>query len=253
MIEYAAELINTFKIVNKKSTPREALRGKHTLRRLAEFGENVLWLPEIWESSRMEKLESKFEKGIWLGVCPRTDEAIIGSCSGIVRAGTVKRQAIEEAWKSTSMLSVAVTPWTMARQSKHHELTVENDDAETLVKVDNRWPAIRGGSGSPEKTFRKLATRTVAWAATRCAHPSRPRGRVNIVDDEFKMILEVQKKVDKGSRRRRSDSRRPWSEQVRGLRVWECERQCVGTRKGLHRLQPRQEAVRRREPPVKGA
>ena len=46
MIEYAAELINMLKIVHKKSTPREALRGKHTLRRLAEFGECVLWLPE---------------------------------------------------------------------------------------------------------------------------------------------------------------------------------------------------------------
>ena len=70
MIEYAAELINMFKIVNNKSTPREALRGKHTLRRLPEFGENVLWLPETWESGRMEKLEPKFEKGIWSGVCP---------------------------------------------------------------------------------------------------------------------------------------------------------------------------------------
>ena len=65
MIEYATGLINMFKIVNKKSTPREALRGKHThtLRSLAEFGENVLRLPQTWESGRMEKLEPKFEKG----------------------------------------------------------------------------------------------------------------------------------------------------------------------------------------------
>ena len=104
MIEYAAELINMCKIVNKKSTPRQALRGKHTLRRLAEFGENVLWLPETWESGRTEKLEPKLEKGIWLGVCLPTDEAIIGSSIGIVRARTVKRQAIEEAWNSTSLL-----------------------------------------------------------------------------------------------------------------------------------------------------
>ena len=80
------------------------------MRRLAEFGENVLWLPETWESGRMEKLEPKVEQGIWLGGCSRTDEAIIGTSSGIVRAGTVKRQAIEEAWKSTTLLSVAVTP-----------------------------------------------------------------------------------------------------------------------------------------------
>ena len=85
----------------------------------------------------MEKLEPKFEQGIWLGVCSRTDEAIIGTAGGIVRAGTVKRQAIEDAWKSTSLLSVAITPWTMGRQNKRRELTVENDDAEKLIKVDD--------------------------------------------------------------------------------------------------------------------
>ena len=137
MIEYAVELINMFITINKKLTPREALWGKHTLRRLAEFGKNVLWLAETWESGRMEKLEPKFEQGIWLGVCSRTEEAIIGSTKGIVRAGTAKRQAIEEAWKSTSLLSVANTPWNTGRQSKRHELTVENDEAEKLIKVDD--------------------------------------------------------------------------------------------------------------------
>ena len=64
---------------------------------MAEFGENVLWLPDTWEGGRMEKLEPKFERGVWLGVCPRTDEEIIGTPAGTVRAGNVKRQAIEDA------------------------------------------------------------------------------------------------------------------------------------------------------------
>ena len=67
MIEYAAGLTNVLKIINKKLTPREALRGKRTLRRLAEFGEHVLWLPDTWEIGRMEKLEPKVEQVIWLG------------------------------------------------------------------------------------------------------------------------------------------------------------------------------------------
>ena len=85
----------------------------------------------------MEKLEPKFKQGVWLGVCPRKDEAIIGASSGIVRAGTVKRQAIEDAWKSTSLLSVSTTPWTIGRQSKRHELTVEDDEVEKVIKVDD--------------------------------------------------------------------------------------------------------------------
>ena len=48
MVEYAAEVINRFRVINGKMTPREAIRGKHVMRRMAEFGKNVLWLPETW-------------------------------------------------------------------------------------------------------------------------------------------------------------------------------------------------------------
>ncbi len=96
-----------------------------------------MWLPETWESGRMEKLEPKFEHGVWLGVCPRTDEAIIGTTGGIVRAGTVKRRAMEEAWNAKVLLSLRHGPWNLGRQSKRHELTVENDEEEPLTKVDD--------------------------------------------------------------------------------------------------------------------
>ena len=83
--------------------PREAIRGKHAMRIMAEFGENVLWLPETWEGGREEKVEPKFEKGLWIRECSRTDEAIIGTPAGVVRAGAVKRQATEDAWKASSL------------------------------------------------------------------------------------------------------------------------------------------------------
>ena len=83
-----------------------------------------------WKSS------SRSSRGVWLGVCPRTDEATIVTPAGIVRAGTVKRQAIEDAWKASSLLSISTTPWTTGKQSKRHELTVENEEEEKIVKVD---------------------------------------------------------------------------------------------------------------------
>ena len=80
---------------------------------MSAYGECVLLLPETCESGRMEKLEPKFEKGVWLGVCPRTDEAIIGTATGIVRAGTVKNQTIEEVWNDEQLLATTIThgPW----------------------------------------------------------------------------------------------------------------------------------------------
>ena len=84
----------------------------------------------------MGKLVQKFERGVCLGVCPRTDEAIMCTPAGIVRAGTVKLHAIKDAWKASSLLSISTTPWTTGRHSKRHELTVENDEEEKLIKVD---------------------------------------------------------------------------------------------------------------------
>ena len=113
MVEYASETIYRFRIVREESTARELLRGKHEIRRMAEFGECSLWLPETWASGRMEKSELKFEKGVWLGVCPRTDEAIVGTTTGIARAGTVKRQRSEEACNAEQLLAISITPWTV--------------------------------------------------------------------------------------------------------------------------------------------
>ena len=110
-----------------------------------------------------------------------------GYTGGIVRAGTVKRQAIEQAWKSTSFLSVI--PWTIGRQSKRHELTVEDDEVEKVIKVDD------------------------------FELPSDPR-RFGITKEDIERVghpdLKGTEEGRQDSRRRRSDSRRPWFEQVRG-------------------------------------
>ena len=38
MVEYAAEVINRFRVINGKMTPQEAIRGKHIMRIMFEFG-----------------------------------------------------------------------------------------------------------------------------------------------------------------------------------------------------------------------
>ena len=69
-------------------------------------------------------------------MCPRTDEAVIGASTGVVRAGTVKRHAIEDAWSSTSLLSVSNTNCNVGKLSKRHEPAVEGDEEDKVIKVD---------------------------------------------------------------------------------------------------------------------
>ena len=67
---------------------------------------------------RKDEEVGAFEMGVWQGVCLRTDEAIIGTATGIVRAGTVKRQTIDEAWNAEQLLATTLTPWTVGRKSE---------------------------------------------------------------------------------------------------------------------------------------
>ena len=98
---------------------------------MVEIGKNVLWLPETWEGGRLKKLEPKFGRGVWLAVCSRADEAIIGTPAGIAQAGSDRGRM-----EGSGLLSISTTPWATERQSKRHELTVENDEGESLIKVD---------------------------------------------------------------------------------------------------------------------
>ena len=54
-----------------------------------------------------------------MGVCPRNDEALIGTKDGLVRANTVKRKPVEAAFVADELLSIKITPAGMERRVMH--------------------------------------------------------------------------------------------------------------------------------------
>ena len=105
------------------------------MRPMAEFGESVWYLPEFWPDGKIRQMEPKFFAGIWLGVCPRTDEALIGTKEGLVRANTVKRKPLETAFVADELLSVKITPAGMERRVMHGA-GAEDDGEQDVVKLD---------------------------------------------------------------------------------------------------------------------
>ena len=73
------------------------------------------------------------------------------------------------------------------------------------------------------------------------------------IEEVAYMISKAPQKVDRGSRRRRSDSRRPWSGQVKELRISGCDRRYIEMRRGMSGRRHRQETAGHRRPPVRGA
>ena len=77
---------------------------------VAEFGETVLYL-KMGTKGR-DKLDSRWETGIWMGVKDETGECIIGTSEGTVKARDFKRIADNSArWSAELVKSVKGTPW----------------------------------------------------------------------------------------------------------------------------------------------
>ena len=77
---------------------------------LAHFGESVLYMELKDNKDDRPKIERNLMSGIWLGTKGRTEEHIIGTPEGVVKAFTVKRRPVEERWSLEEAHAMKGTP-----------------------------------------------------------------------------------------------------------------------------------------------
>ena len=70
------------------------MERKSFKKEMVEFGERVMYYKSGITGTR--KLESRWESGIWLGLRDETNEAIIGTSDGCIKARDVRRYGSEE-------------------------------------------------------------------------------------------------------------------------------------------------------------
>ena len=99
MIRWAAMLVSRYMVGKDGRTAYERRRGRRCRLKLATFGEKVWYKAAREHKERMYKLETEWKEGTWLGHTRNSNEAIIGTADGAVRAYAVKRQVEEERWK----------------------------------------------------------------------------------------------------------------------------------------------------------
>ena len=78
---------------------------------MAIFGELVCYLPLKTNRRDKSKLE-RMREGIWLGMRMRTNEALIGTPAGVVKARTIRILPEDEKWSAAMILS-----------ERHHQKT----------------------------------------------------------------------------------------------------------------------------------
>ena len=98
MARWAAMMVSRFLVGKDGLTAYETRRGRKCRILVVAFGEKV-WYKEIRPGTkRANKLESEWREELWLGHSPRSNEAIIGTREGVVRAYAVKRMDEEGRW-----------------------------------------------------------------------------------------------------------------------------------------------------------
>ena len=111
LIEHAADVITRFRLGRDGKTARERIIGKQDIPPMAEFGEMVLYLPLDRDRGQVAELSPKLLPGVWLGLERSTNEAKIGTASGVIQARTVRRRPEAERWSSDAIRKVIGVPW----------------------------------------------------------------------------------------------------------------------------------------------
>ena len=97
-IRWAAMLTSRFLVGADGRTAYERRRGRRCNLECVPFGEYV-WFKQVREGNdRTNKTESEWSEGIWLGHARQSNEHVIGTEQGVVRAYTVKRKEEGQRW-----------------------------------------------------------------------------------------------------------------------------------------------------------
>ena len=91
MAECAAYMMNRLEVGQDCKTPYERVKGKAATLWGVEFGEKLLW--RKWSGSKLDKLNPKYEYGVFVGARPRSGELWVATPSGVVKARAVRRLA----------------------------------------------------------------------------------------------------------------------------------------------------------------
>ena len=91
LVAHSASTITRYKIGEDGKTAYQLWKGRKYGRGIAEFGECIIYCK--LGSKGVDKLDERWEEGIWLGAKDESDEILIGINKGVMKARSVRRKA----------------------------------------------------------------------------------------------------------------------------------------------------------------
>ena len=109
MVEWAATTLTRFVIRGGGKTSFERIGGRTRDKLPMRFSESVCVTSHSKQTDVTSKLE-RMREGIWLGMRMRTNESLIGTHAGVVKARTIRILPKDEKWRAAMILEVRGTP-----------------------------------------------------------------------------------------------------------------------------------------------
>lgn len=138
LAKHAAMILNLCKVGKDGRTAYERRKGKRFLRTLPEFGECVRYLKP--QSVGKEKLESRWESGVFAGPREESGEICVMSDQGVIKVRGYLRKPEEERWNQEEFAGAQGVPWEPVPGRNHIDIKAkftipsEIEEEEVIVK-----------------------------------------------------------------------------------------------------------------------
>ena len=109
MAEYVSFLLNSLEVGKERKTAYGGAKGKSATVLGIEFGEKLLWKKKA--QSKMDKISSRWEYGIFVGVRVQSGEFWVATKAGVNKARSVRRVPEEDRWSKDCTDWVKHVPW----------------------------------------------------------------------------------------------------------------------------------------------
>ena len=110
LIQYAAQVIHTFKIHKEdQRSSRQRIRADPSVPEIPKFGESIMFKPA--KTVAIQKDQSRWRTGIWLGFIDDTNEHIIGTNRGTLKCRAIRRYDTTGQFNIIEIEEMRGSPW----------------------------------------------------------------------------------------------------------------------------------------------
>jgi hypothetical protein len=138
--EYAAYLMNRLEKGKDGKVGYERVKGKKPTVLGLEFGEKVLY--KVKPKEKMEKINARWEHGIFVGIRKRSNEIWIAIKDSVIAVRSVKRLPVERRWNVENLEWVNRVPWNKYKDAR-------DADGDMPEGVPAREIPESSGTGNP--------------------------------------------------------------------------------------------------------